>query len=262
MKLQNIDVSRGSPCIKCGVHNDELKAMLLPFRTHEGFWTCPKCVDKVSAELYSITEMRHLLTSASLPDWMKSETFDVSRSDGSVSKMKIVDFKNETCRNMKNAVPDSRVQLDPKTFEIYLDMYKVDDKTVFKRVPITKLIEKNNFSPKLTFNLKYQKYITSKTKPLWEKAINKINDILKTVDFDVIQRDENDFNLTMVGMKPPKMLQDEKPHEESIHEEVKEEEKEKEEEENEKEEEKDEEVEVEDEEEKDEEDEDDEMPTL
>jgi len=125
------------------------RAILLPWKKCEGWWTCAACMDKAVAQMHEVMNRRRIVGTNVLPGWFRDRnTFAVQRSSGAVTAMSIVDFACEFSKNEHNGEStEGRVQLSGG--QIFIDMFYEDDSAEggrqfkFKQVMLQNLYENN-----------------------------------------------------------------------------------------------------------------------
>lgn len=148
------------------------RAVLLPWKASEGWWSCAACMDKVVAHMHKVMNQRRILGTNVLPEWFRRRgSFWVQRSGGSLTMMDIVDFVCDFSKNADNGdSTEGRVQLS--SGHIFVDMYYEDERGTFrfKQVMLQNLYE-NNADMREEFELTLPKWVDKDARKEWHAAV-------------------------------------------------------------------------------------------
>lgn len=163
----------GSPgvCHYCDSVNT--RAILLPWKKCEGWWTCAACMDKAVAQMHAVMNKRRIVGTNVLPAWFRQRgTFVVQRSSGALSRMGVIDFACDFSRNEHNGdSTEGRVQLS--NGHIFIDMFAENEETgefSCKQVKLQNLYENNPDLLAGDFALDLPKWVDATARVEWDRA--------------------------------------------------------------------------------------------
>jgi len=172
-----IDLSNPHPCQFCTHLDNRTKALFLPWRRSEGWWSCMECKDIAMKRMSSVMSDRRIVGVSALPSFVREwGLFTVMRSDQQPAEMVLVDFECEFSHNTENANnSEGRVRLSADDEpEIFIDMCTTDNRC-FKQVKLQNLLENN---PELLeqphdFKLVLPSYVSSTMQQEWTAAVQR-----------------------------------------------------------------------------------------
>lgn len=170
-----IDINHPLTCQFCNVLGEETRALLLPWKDKEGWWSCVFCKDVATTCLARYMDGRYIIGISALPEWFREwGLFSVRRTNGELAEMVLVDVECDFCHNRDNEIKEGRIRLtttdDP---EVYVDMTSVDNHS-FKQVQLQNLYESN---PTLLhmdlLELTFPHYVSLANREKWTTAVNR-----------------------------------------------------------------------------------------
>lgn len=172
-----IDLAHPQPCQFCKHLDNRTKALFLPWRRSEGWWSCMECKDLAMKRMSEVMSERRIVGIGALPAFVREwGLFNVKRSDNTTAEMVLVDFECEFSHNTENANnTEGRVRLSTEAEpNIYIDMCTTDNRC-FKQVKLQNILENN---PELTdqhadFQLTLPSYVTPNLQQEWTAAVQR-----------------------------------------------------------------------------------------
>jgi hypothetical protein len=173
---QAIDVKSPKPCQFCDGTDMKTKALIMPWKRNEGWWSCMECKDKATRRMSTLMNDRRIIGIQALPDWFREwGLFSVLRSNGELSDMILIDFSNVFSQNSDYADEKSvggRVRLTyDKEPDIYLDMCSPDMRN-FKQVKLQNVLENNPglLDASAGFVFSFPSYVSSAMQREWNES--------------------------------------------------------------------------------------------
>jgi hypothetical protein len=168
-----IDIKHPGACQFCRNFDNKTKALLMPWRQNEGWWSCIECKDKATKRMQTVMNSRRIMGISAFPDWFRQHgLFAVQRSDQTLAEMFLVDFECEFSNNIGNAGnSEGRVRLSNQ--DIFVDMCTPDNK-FFKQVSLCSLYENNSSLLAhgiITFS--FPSYVSVEAQQDWQQAADK-----------------------------------------------------------------------------------------
>ncbi len=172
-----IDLSHPQPCQFCTHLDNRTKALFLPWRRSEGWWSCMECKDVAMKRMSTVMSERRIVGISALPAFFREwGLFTIKRSDNQPAEMVLVDFECEFSHNTENANnSEGRVRLSTDAEpDIYVDMCTPDNRC-FKQVKLQNILENNielldqNADLKLTL----PSYVTPALQQEWHAAVQR-----------------------------------------------------------------------------------------
>ena len=165
-----IDIKHPGTCQFCRNFDNKTKALLLPWRQNEGWWSCMECKDKATKRMQMVMDSRRIMGISAFPDWFREHgLFAVKRSDNTLTEMFLVDFECEFSNNIGN-VGNSEGRVRLSNNDIFVDMCTPDNK-FFKQVALCNLYENNavlhDYGP---IDFLYPSYVSNEAKTDWHAA--------------------------------------------------------------------------------------------
>lgn len=178
-----IDLSHPQPCQFCTNLDNRTKALFLPWRKNEGWWSCMECKDVAMKRMTTVMSDRRIVGISALPSYVREwGLFTIKRSDNSNAEMVLVDFECEFSHNTENVNnSEGRVRLSTEAEpEIYIDMCTVDNR-YFKQVKLQNLLENNNelLDQNIDFKLTLPSYVDHGLQQEWHNAVQRAVSALK-----------------------------------------------------------------------------------
>jgi hypothetical protein len=175
-----IDLSDPQPCQFCTHLDNKTKALFLPWRRSEGWWSCMECKDAAMKRMSTVMSDRRIVGISALPAFLREwGLFNIKRSDNQIAEMVLIDFECEFSHNTENANnTEGRVRLsNDEEPDIYIDMCTSDNRC-FKQVKLQNILENNpelleqNADLKLTL----PSYVSSTLQNDWHAAAKRAVD--------------------------------------------------------------------------------------
>lgn len=168
-----IDIKHPGACQFCRNFDNKTKALLMPWRQNEGWWSCIECKDKATKRMQTVMNSRRIMGISAFPDWFRQHgLFAVQRSDQTLAEMFLVDFECEFSNNIGNVGnSEGRVRLSNQ--DIFVDMCTPDNK-FFKQVSLCSLYENNSSllaHGAITFA--FPSYVSTEAQHDWQQAADK-----------------------------------------------------------------------------------------
>jgi hypothetical protein len=177
-----IDIKHPGTCQFCRNFDNKTKALLLPWRQNEGWWSCMECKDKATKRMQIVMDGRRIMGISAFPDWFRQHgLFAVKRSDNTLTEMFLVDFECEFSNNIGN-VGNSEGRVRLSNNDIFVDMCTSDNK-FFKQVALSNLYENNaalhDYGP---IQFLYPSYVSNEAKIDWHAAAETASLKKKSID--------------------------------------------------------------------------------
>lgn len=176
-----IDLSHPQPCQFCTNLDNRTKALFLPWRKNEGWWSCMECKEIAMKRMTNVMSERRIVGISALPSYVREwGLFTIKRSDNSNAEMVLVDFECEFSHNTENANnSEGRVRLSTEAEpEIYIDMCTSDNR-YFKQVKLQNLLENNTELLDIDFKLTLPSYVDTSLQQEWHNAVHRAVSTLK-----------------------------------------------------------------------------------
>lgn len=176
-----IDLSDPQPCQFCTHLDNKTKALFLPWRRSEGWWSCMECKDAAMKRMSAVMSDRRIVGISALPAFLREwGLFNIKRSDNQIAEMVLIDFECEFSHNTENANnSEGRVRLsNDEVPDIYIDMCTSDNRC-FKQVKLQNILENNPelLQQNAEFKLTLPSYVTLQTE--WHAAAKRAVDEVK-----------------------------------------------------------------------------------
>jgi hypothetical protein len=172
-----IDLANPQPCQFCPHLDNRTKALFLPWRRSEGWWSCIECKDVAMKRMGTVMSDRRIVGISALPAFVREwGLFIIKRSDHQVAEMVLVDFECEFSHNTENANnSEGRVRLSTDAEpDIYIDMCTTDNRC-FKQVKLQNILENNAelLEQAHEFCLTLPSYVAPALQPEWHAAVQR-----------------------------------------------------------------------------------------